>query len=74
MAVVTVAVLALIVWGAGHYYHVQLIEVQNTRIGHIEKNIELVDKKIEEIKQLEKEKERLCRACERLSNYKVIVR
>lgn len=78
MAVVSVAVLALIVWGAGHYYHVQLIEVQNTRISYIEKNIQIVDKKIEEIKQLEKEKERLLsrmRAIEQLQgNRPLIVR
>ena len=78
MSVVSVAVLALIVWGAGHYYHVQLIEVQNTRIAHIEQNIAAVDKKIEEIKQLEKEKERLLsrmRAIEQLQgNRPLIVR
>lgn len=78
MAIVTVAVLALVVWGAGHYYHVQLIEVQNTRISYIEKNIEVVDKKIEEIKELEKEKERLLsrmRAIEQLQgNRPLIVR
>lgn len=78
MAVVSVAVLALIVWGAGHFYHVQLIEVQNTRIAYIEKNIEIVDEKIEEIKELEKEKERLLsrmRAIEQLQgNRPLIVR
>ena len=78
MAIVFVAVLGLIVWGAGHYYHVQLIDVQNNRISYIEKNIEVVDKKIEEIKELEKEKERLLsrmRAIEQLQgNRPLIVR
>jgi len=78
MAIVTVAVLALIVWGAGHYYHVQLIEVQNARIALVEQNIAAVDKKIEEIKELEKEKERLLsrmRAIEQLQgNRPLIVR
>ena len=78
VSVVTVAVLALIVWGAGHFYHVQLIEVQNSRVAYIEKNIDVVDKKIEEIKELEKEKERLLsrmRAIEQLQgNRPLIVR
>lgn len=73
-----VAVMAAAVWGAGHFYHVQLIEVQNTRIAHIEATIAEVDKKIEEIKQLEKEKERLLsrmRAIEQLQgNRPLIVR
>jgi len=78
VAVVTVAILGLIVWGAGHYYHLQLIEVQNARIAHVEMNIALVDKKIEEIKELEKAKERLLsrmRAIEQLQgNRPLIVR
>ncbi len=73
-----VAVLAVAVWGAGHFYHVQLIEVQNTRIAYVEKSIAEVDKKIQEIKQLEKEKERLLsrmRAIEQLQgNRPLIVR
>ena len=78
MALMFVAAIALAVWGAGHYYHVQLIEVQNTRIAFIEKNITEVDKKIKEIKELEKEKERLLsrmRAIEQLQgNRPLIVR
>lgn len=73
-----VAVLAAIVWGAVHYYYVQLIEVENSRIAFIEQNIAVVDKKIEEIKELEKEKERLLsrmRAIEQLQgNRPLIVR
>jgi len=77
-ALVSVAVLALIVWGAGHYYHTQLIEVQNTRVAYVEDNIKIVDKKIKEIKELERAKERLLsrmRAIEQLQgNRPLIVR
>ena len=73
-----VAFLAAIVWGVVHYYYIQLIEVANSRIAFIEKNISVVDKKIEEIKELEKEKERLLsrmRAIEQLQgNRPLIVR
>ena len=73
-----VALLAGAVWGAGHFYHVQLIEVQNKRIKYIDDQIAIVDKKIKEIKRLEKEKERLLsrmRAIEQLQgNRPLIVR
>jgi len=73
-----VALLAAAVWAAVHFYHVQLIDVENSRIAHIEENILIVDKKIEEIKELEKEKERLLsrmRAIEQLQgNRPLIVR
>lgn len=73
-----VAVMAAAVWGAVHYYYVQLIDVENSRIALVEENIAIVDKKIEEIKQLEKEKERLLsrmRAIEQLQgNRPLIVR
>ena len=73
-----VALLAAAVWGAFHFYHVQLIEVENSRLAYIEQQIAVVDKKIEEIKQLEKEKERLLsrmRAIEQLQgNRPLIVR
>ena len=73
-----VAVLAAAAWGAVHYYYVQLIDVENSRIALVEQNIAIVDKKIEEIKQLEKEKERLLsrmRAIEQLQgNRPLIVR
>lgn len=73
-----VALLAAAAWGAVHYYHVQLIEVENSRLTLIEQNITAVDKKIEEIKQLEKEKDRLLsrmRAIEQLQgNRPLIVR
>jgi type IV pilus assembly protein PilN len=73
-----VALMAGAVWGAVHFYYVQLIDVANLRIAHIEQNIAVVDKKIEEIKALEKEKERLLsrmRAIEQLQgNRPLIVR
>lgn len=78
VTLVFVALIAGIVWGLGHFHHVQLIDVQNNRIAHIEKNIAEVDKKIEEIKELEKAKERLLsrmRAIEQLQgNRPLIVR
>jgi len=78
MALIIVAAFAAIIFGAGHFYHVQLIDVQNTRIAHVDQQIEIVDKKIEEIKQLEKEKDRLLsrmRAIEQLQgNRPLIVR
>lgn len=73
-----VAVAAAAIWGAIHYYHMQLIDVQNSRISLIEKNIAEVDKKIKEIKELERAKERLLsrmRAIEQLQgNRPLIVR
>lgn len=73
-----VAVLAALAWGAVHYYYVQLIDVENSRITLIEEHIAIVDKKIKEIKELEKEKERLLsrmRAIEQLQgNRPLIVR
>ena len=71
-----VAAMAVAVWGAGHFYHVQLIDVQNNRIALVEQNIKAVDKKIEEIKQLEKEKERLLsrmRAIEQLQGNRPVI-
>jgi type IV pilus assembly protein PilN len=73
-----VALLAAAAWGAVHFYHVQLIDVENSRLALIKQNIAIVDKKIEEIKELEKEKERLLsrmRAIEQLQgNRPLIVR
>ncbi|MGB1799263.1 MAG: PilN domain-containing protein [Gammaproteobacteria bacterium] len=73
-----VAVLGAVVWGAVHFYYVQLIDVENSRIALVEENIAVVDKKIKEIKELEKEKERLLsrmRAIEQLQgNRPLIVR
>ena len=54
-----VALFAGLTVGVVHFYHSQLIERQNTRIGYIDKRIKEVDKKITEIKELEKQKEAL---------------
>ena len=54
-----VALFAVLTVGIVHFYHSQLIERQNTRIGYIDKRIQEVDKKITEIKELEKQKESL---------------
>ena len=54
-----VALFAGLTVGVVHFYHSQLIERQNTRIGYIDKRIKEVDKKITEIKELEKKKESL---------------
>ena len=54
-----VALFAGLTVGIVNFYHSQLIERQNTRIGYIDKRIKEVDKKITEIKELEKQKESL---------------
>ena len=54
-----VALFTALTVGIVHFYHSQLIERQNTRIGYIDKRIKEVDKKITEIKELEKKKEAL---------------
>jgi type IV pilus assembly protein PilN len=73
-----VALLAAGVWAAFHFYHVQLIEVENSRLKYLEEKITIVDKKIEEIQELEREKESLLsrmRAIEQLQgNRPLIVR
>jgi type IV pilus assembly protein PilN len=53
------AVLAVVVWGMIHFYHVQLIDNQKGRNKYLEEQIALLDKKIEELNQLESEKQRL---------------
>ncbi|MEM7027599.1 MAG: PilN domain-containing protein [Pseudomonadota bacterium] len=78
VSVVVVALMAGGVWFAVHYYHQQLIDRQNDRIAYIDQQIEVVDKKIKEIKALEREKSRLLsrmRAIEQLQgNRPLIVR
>ena len=54
-----VAFCAVITIGLVHFYHSQLIDRQDTRIGYIDKRIDEVDKKIVEIKEIEKQKEAL---------------
>lgn len=72
------AIAAACVFGVIHFYHTQLIDYQQTRNKYLEEQIVLLDKKIAEIEQLEKEKERLLarmRAIEQLqSNRPLIVR
>ncbi|MCG8324537.1 MAG: PilN domain-containing protein [Thiotrichales bacterium] len=70
------AALAAAVWGAVHWYHTEVIKYQESRIAYIESQIKVLDKKIEEIKRLEREKERLLsrmRAIERLQGNRPLV-
>ena len=65
------AAIAAVVVIVVHIYFSQRIEAQQTRNGYLEDQIGLLDKKIEEIKQLESEKEKLLarmRAIEQLQD------
>ena len=53
------AVVAAAIWFSIHLYYNALIEQQNSRNNFLTEQIALLDKKIEQIKQLEKEKENL---------------
>jgi type IV pilus assembly protein PilN len=53
------AVAGAIIWGLVHWYHVQLIEYHDSRNRFIENEAKLLDKKIKEIEELEREKQRL---------------
>ncbi len=72
------AVLAAVIVIVAHVYHSQLIEAQQNRNKFMEDKIAQLDKKIEEIKELENEKKRLLarmRAIEQLQgNRPLIVR
>lgn len=72
------AMIAAAVVGLMHFYHVQLIDRQNDRNKYLEDEIALLDKRIDEIKTLEKQKQRLLdrmRAIEQLQgNRPLIVR
>jgi type IV pilus assembly protein PilN len=76
---ITIGIAALfagIVWGAVHFYHTQLIEQQVARNSYIEAQISLLDKKIKEIEELEREKERLLsrmRAIEQLQGNRPLI-
>ena len=78
MTLVFFAILAGVLWFLIHLYNNQLIEYQNSRNTFLDSKIAVLDKKIEEIKELEKEKERLLsrmRAIEQLQgNRPLIVR
>ena len=52
-------VLTLCVWGTVHFYNTQRIDYQQSRNDILDTEIVKLDKKIEEIKRLEKEKQRL---------------
>ncbi|MEJ2094239.1 MAG: pilus assembly protein PilN, partial [Gammaproteobacteria bacterium] len=53
------AVVGVMLWGAIHLYHNLLISFQENRNQYITQHIKTLDKKIEEIRRLEKEKARL---------------
>ena len=73
-----VAVFALAVWGVIHFYYNQKIEYQQFRNQYVTDQTALLDKKIKEIEELEREKQRLLdrmRAIEQLQgNRPLIVR
>lgn len=73
-----VAAIAAVIIGLVHLYHVQLIDAQELRNDYLNNQIAVLDKKIKEIQQLEKEKQRLLdrmRAIEQLQrNRPLIVR
>lgn len=52
-------VLTLCAWGGVHFYNTQRIDYQQSRNDILDTEIVKLDKKIEEIKRLEKEKQRL---------------
>lgn len=72
------AAIAGIIWGVVHLFHIQLIEHQQFRNKYVEDQIAQVDKKIKEIQELEREKQKLLdrmRAIEQLQgNRPLIVR
>jgi len=53
------AVVALLVWGAIHWHFDERIDYQNSRNDDLQAEITKLDSKIEEIRELEKEKEQL---------------
>jgi type IV pilus assembly protein PilN len=70
------AVVAVGVWGLVHVYHTQLIEYHQARNQYLTEEIAKLDKKIEEIKKLQQEKERLLarmRAIEQLQGNRPLV-
>jgi len=72
------ALFAALIVGIAHLYHVSLIDYHNMRNAYLDEQIKQLDKKIEEIQRLEREKERLIarmRAIEQLQrNRPLIVR
>jgi type IV pilus assembly protein PilN len=51
--------LTIVVWGLVHFHFKERIEYQNERNGYLKTEIASLDKKIREIQELEKEKQRL---------------
>lgn len=71
-----VAVIAVGIWFAVHVYHNQLIDYHKSRNQYLTDEIAKLDKKIEEIQQLEREKERLLarmRAIEQLQGNRPLI-
>ena len=52
-------VLGILIVGVFHWYHVQLIDYHQSRNKYVENETVLLDKKIKEIEELEREKQRL---------------
>lgn len=73
-----VAIVAAVIIGIVHFYHVQLIDAQEMRNTFLQNQIQVLDRRIEEIQKLEQEKQRLLdrmRAIEELqANRPLIVR
>ncbi len=70
------AALAVLVWGGIHFHFKERIEFQNERNDYLRKEISSLDKKIKEIQELEKEKDRLIarmKAIETLQSSRPIV-
>lgn len=53
------AVVALLVWGAVHWHFNERIDYQKSRNSYLQAEISKLDKKIQQIRELEREKERL---------------
>lgn len=53
------AALTLVAWGGVHFHFTERIEFQNERNNYLRSEIATLDKKIQKIQELEKEKERL---------------
>lgn len=66
-----VAVFSILIWGLIHFYYVQKIDRQNKRLHLIQSHIKLLDKRIEEIRKLEKEKDNLLERMEAIEGLQV---
>ena len=78
VAIIAGAVLAaaLVIIGCVHFFYSQLIDRQNARLTYLDGQIKLVEKRIEEVKKLEEEKEKLLdriRAIESLQKNRPLV-